>query len=519
MSMLKIIIKYSFVAIIFVSLLSCKKSKLFEAEPNNTFSQANRIELNSDIYGYLDSETDIDNFIFESLENQIVRIELSGVKGVNHAMQIWRVENSRVSPLKIIDDNRKSSPEEFANLHTPPGIYIITVMHGNRDEKKGNTENPYMLRITSRQYISEEEEPNDSPAAANPVSDTVQITGFFSPGQNLMNEQGEYREEDWFKFTIDENSNLPLLADIQLKGVTGVDVVLQLLDSGLNQMAAADNNGPGGDEFIQNIGIKDPGTYYILLYSKNYLFNNNEPYFLNLRLKQHEAGTEIENNDTIDRANIIPGNEIRGRISTSEDVDYFLYKPDIKNSLYRIELSTPPALDTVIEVFDSKMNKIMEVDNSGPGADEVIPNLFINEAVYFKVSSKSGFDSNTEYVLKSSPLHIEGPVEKEPNNNLREANIIDKNISGFISHKDDIDYFLIKSESRRKLKVTIRGVKDGIIKVSTTDPLGYTIRTVEIKSDHVSEMVEMFDKKGFIIVEPVKAAYDNSYNITIEEIQ
>jgi len=505
-----------FIFLIFIA-ISCKKSKLYETEPNNTFSQANRIELNSEIYGYLESETDIDNFIFESLENQVVRIELAGVKGVNHAMQIWRVENSRVTPLKIIDDNRKSSPEEFANLHIPPGIYIITVMHGNRDEKKGNTENPYMLRLTSRHYISEEEEPNDTPVNANHISDSVQITGYFSPGQNLMNEQGEYREEDWFKFTIDENENLPLLADIQLKGVSGVDAVIQILDSGLNLIASSDNSGPGGDESLQNIGIKVPGTYYILLYSKNYQYNNSEAYFLNFRLKPHEAGTEIENNDTIERANIISGNEIRGRINSTDDVDFFLFKPDSRNNLYRVELATPAALDSLIEVYDHRKSKIMEVDNSGPGGSEIIPNLFINEAVYLKVSSKSGFDSNAEYVLRMTPLNIEGPVEKEPNNNLRDANILDKSISGFITYKDDIDYFLIKSDSRKKLNLTIRGVKDGIIKVSTTDPLGYIIRTVEVKGDQTISMVEMFDKKGYIIVEPVKAAYNDPYHISIEE--
>lgn len=517
--MFKKIFKLFLLAALLTYTFSCKKSKLFETEPNNTFSQANKVELNNEIYGYLESETDIDNFIFESLENQIVRIELSGVKGVNHAMQIWRVENSRVSPLKIIDDNRKSSPEEFVNLHTPPGIYIITVMHGNRDEKKGNLENPYMLRLTSRQYISEEEEPNDTPAQANQISDSMQITGFFSPGQNLMNEQGEYREEDWFIFTIEESATLPLLADIQLKGVTGVDSVLQVLDSQQNLIGAADNTGPGEDESIQNIGIREPGRYYIRIFSKNYQYNNSEPYFLNFRLKQHEAGTEIENNDSIDRANLISGNEIRGRISSSDDVDYFLFKPDSKNNLYRIELAAPPALDTVIEVYDSRMSKIMEADNSGPGASEIIPNLFITDSAYFKISSKSGFDNNADYVLKIIPLQMDGAVEKEPNNNLRDANIIDKSISGFISHKDDIDYFLVKSESRRKLKVTIRGVKDGIIKVSTTDPLGYIIRTVEVASDQISTMIEMFDRKGFIIVEPVKAAYDTPYHISIEETQ
>lgn len=498
-------------------LLSCKESKNLEIEPNNTFSQANQIELNSEIYGHLDSKADVDNFVFKSMENQIVRIELSGVKGVNHAMQIWRVENSTVSPLKIIDDNRKSSPEEIANLHITPGIYIVTVMHGARDEKKGNIENPYMLKITSRQYISEEEEPNDNYTDANLINSGVQITGFYSPGQNLMNEKNEFREEDWFKFLVDENEELPILADIHLKGVTGVDSVLKLFNNELKEIASSDSSAISGDEAIIGLGINEPGTYYIQVYSKNYQYNNNEPYFINFSLKQHEAGTELEDNNAIERANFITGNEIRGRINYTDDVDFFLYQPEIKNSLYRIELISPPAIDSVITVYDEKKHKIIEADNTGTGEVEVIPNLHLTGPAYFSIFSRSGFDSNSDYVLRITPFKAQVPIEKEPNNTKQEANLIDKRISGYITGKGDIDYFLVKHDSRKRLKVNIKGVKNGVIKVSTTDPLGYIIRTVEVKDDQEVEVIETFDKKGYIIVEPVKAAYDDPYHITIEE--
>ncbi len=506
-----------FLIVIITCLLSCKDSKNYEIEPNNTFSQANQIELNSEIHGYLDSSSDVDNFVFKSMENQIVKIELSGVKGVNHAMQIWRVENSNVTPLKIIDDNRKSSPEEIANLHTPPGIYIITVMHGTRDEKKGNTENPYTLKITSRQYISEEEEPNDKYTDANLINSGVQLYGFYSPGQNLLNEQNEFREEDWFKFIVEEDEELPLIADIHLKGVSGVDSVLKLFNSELNEIALSDSSEIGGDEAITGLGISNPGTYYIQIFSKNYQYNNNEPYFINFSLSKHEAGTELEDNNTIDRANLIPGNEIRGKINYADDVDFFLYHPETKNSLHRIELIPPLSIDSVITVYDEKKHRIIEADNTGTGEIEVIPNLLLSGPAYFGVSSRSGFDNNSDYILRITPFKAESPMEKEPNNSKEEANLIDKRISGYITGKDDIDYFLVRHKTRQRLKVKIKGVKNGTIKVSTTDPLGYIIRTVEVKDDQEVEVIETFDTKGYIIVEPVKAAYDDPYHITIEE--
>ncbi len=503
--------------IIVICFSSCKESKNFETEPNNTFSQANPVELNSEIYGYLDSETDTDNFVFKSTINQITEIELSGIKGVNHAMQVWKVQNSQVSKLKIIDDNRKSSPENFINLHTPPGVYIITVMHGARDERKGNSETPYMLRLLSRDYISEEEEPNDNNTESNIINPGVQLTGYYSPGQNLKNEEGELREEDWFSFSIDDTQKLPVLVSASLKGVAGVDSVLTIYDSSLNQLAESDITAAGGEEAISGLGIKEPGIYFIKLYSKNYQYNNNEPYFLDFSITEHEEGSELENNDSLELANSISGMEIRGRIGTSDDIDYYYFKPENRNSLNRVELVTPPDIDPVITVYDEKKNKIMEIDNAGSGVSEVIPNLDTAGAVYFSISSRSGFDKNSDYILQITPFNVSGTVEREPNNNKNEANIIDKKISGFITYSGDVDYFLVKSDSRRRLKVKIKGVKNGIIKVSTTDPLGYIIRTVEIKGDVESEIIETFDKKGYLIVEPVKSAFDDPYIINIEE--
>jgi hypothetical protein len=504
--------------IIFLSLFSCKDSGKSESEPNNTFSQATPIELNSEISGYLDSEKDSDNYVFKSDANQITEIELSGIKGVNHAMQLWKVENSKVTRLKIVDDNRKSSPENFANLHTSPGVYIITVMHGARDEKKGNSETPYKLRISSRDYISEEEEPNDNYSEANIISPGVQLTGYYSPGQNLKNEAGEFREEDWFSFTIDETVNLPVLAAVNLKGVTGVDSVLTMYDSRLNELALFDITPVGGEESISELGITESGIYYVKLYSKNYQYNNSEPYFLDFTLKEHEEGSELENNDAIDRANIISGNEIRGRVGTADDIDYFYFKPENNNkNLYRVELITPPVIDSIITVYDEKKNKIMEIDNGGSGVREVIPNLNTAGGVYFSITSRSGFDKNSDYILQINTINVSGKIETEPNNTKNDANIVDNKITGFTTYTGDVDYFLVKSDSRRRLKLTINGVKNGIIKVSTTDPLGYIIRTVEVKGDMVSEIIETFDKKGYIIVESVKAGFDDPYIISIEE--
>ncbi|MCL1833305.1 MAG: hypothetical protein FWG49_02265, partial [Leptospirales bacterium] len=245
--------KKSILLIIFVILFtSCNKIKIYETEPNNTFETANKIEIGREIAGYLDSENDIDNFLLDINEIQILRIDLSGVKGVNHAINIYKKEAGVFKLIKVIDDNRKSAPETFANLYASPGQYIFSIVHGDRDPKKGNNENPYILKITSRPYSNEEQEPNDTPHSANEIFFDLPITGYFSPGRNPLNKKdkdskdsaGDMVETDWFKFNV-SHGNTPALIDVTLSGVHGIDSVISIFNSSLDEIVTVDNAGSG----------------------------------------------------------------------------------------------------------------------------------------------------------------------------------------------------------------------------------------------------------------------------------
>ena len=200
-----IIKKSIYITVILITIISCSKTgNKEEIEPNNTFSTATEINLNSEYTGLLDSENDIDNFILKIDEEQVIHLELSAIKGINHAIHIHRLDDSKPQMLKVIDDSRKSSPEEYSNLFVYPGIYIITVTHGSGDARKGNNENRYSLKITSRSFYNEEKEPNDTPQKANPINNGDTLTGYYSPSRNSLNENAQfpYREEDWYRAEI-----------------------------------------------------------------------------------------------------------------------------------------------------------------------------------------------------------------------------------------------------------------------------------------------------------------------------
>jgi hypothetical protein len=498
---------------------TCSKSKNSETEPNNTFINANPIELNREYWGYLDSENDIDYYVLNNTQDQILKIELSGIKGINHAINIYINDNSKSHLIKTIDDNRKSAPEIFSNLYVQPGQYYFCITHGDRDIKKGNNETPYKFIITSRALLDEEKEPNDTPHTATDITGKKSIRGFYSPSRNSMNteQKNKMHETDWYKFNIETITGKPSLVDINISGVYGVDTVLSVYNSNLEEITTTDNTGTGEGESIPDLGIKESGTYYILVCSKNFQFNHDNPYELKINIKEFDPLSELEPNNSFDKINTIPYNKINGRINYSSDVDYYQHIPADKNRYYKIKCSAGNGIDPVINIYDFNRNKILSINNAGPGQMETIPCLLIRQSIIISISSISLSSDESNYTLEIEESEIHTAIENEPNNSKTNANLFDKNISGFINYKNDTDYYVIKTDERKKIKFTVKGVKSGKIKVSITDPLGFIIKSKEIESDNEITFTDTVDKKGYIIVEPVNANFEYPYTISIED--
>ena len=274
-----------------LSIISCNISKHKETEPNNTFADANIIETGKIYTGTIETGKDIDCFAFTVDRDSIIRIELTGVKGVNHAFSIFRMTGNTGTLLKLVDDNRKSSSEDFANLFVSPGRYIISVHHGERDEKKGNPDTSYELKITDSEISAEEQEPNDK-NRTNIIQPDYPLTGFFSPARDRNNDnaKNQFREEDWYSFELTADENNPVTVSLDLSGVSGVDSVLELYDYQFNLIAQSDSASHGIGESITDYGIKKSGVYYAVVASKNFQSNNNSRYTISLLVNTHRPG-------------------------------------------------------------------------------------------------------------------------------------------------------------------------------------------------------------------------------------
>lgn len=511
----------AFGACCFAVLLACAASNT-EHEPNDSFSNANKVMIGRIIKGYMDSPTDRDLYYIRLDEDANLDLRLSGARGVNLLLKIWRMKNNTPQLVKWIDDNRKSSPEQFVNLAASPGEWYFEITQSERDKQIENREDAYEFLIVEREAVSEEAEPNDTKDDANPITTRAQITGFFSPACNRMNNDREYlhREEDWFVFQVNATPDSPVVVRIDITAVNGVNSILTLRDDDGTIIAQSDSGGDGEPEILRDIGLKKSGRYYIVVASKNYAANHDQPYSLSLTVHSHDPGTESESNDDLYQANLILNNIIAGRINAPADRDFFRYRVD-KPGLFRIELRPMDGLDAFMSIHGDGGAPPLDINYSGAGGREVYPDYYAASDFTIEISGRGQERSkNGEYVLTVTPLSIATAYEREPNDEIAKANPFDtSSMTGYISHKRDKDYFIIVRDGQIKERFDVRGVKGGSMKVSITDPLGYVIKSVDAKGDRKVSFTEMIDKKGYLIVEALSEEFDHPYIINMRRTQ
>ena len=266
--------------------LNCTVKVQHELEPNDSFSEAGRLPIDTTVEGFLSSAHDKDYYCIEITEPQILDIRVSPVKGVNHAIEIWRAGSPPVL-VKLVDDARKSAEERFPNFYAAPGTYYIGIIHGTRDEATGNAESFYRLSIKTRSVLSEARQPNNSAGTATPLTLGEDMTGYYSVSFNRLNEQGDvqYREESWYSFDVQLDETKPVLLDADVTGVPGVTAVISLYDDSYTCIGSVEAKAVGEGAALRRRGLSKGGTYYIMVCSKSYERNQDVPYTLRVKTR------------------------------------------------------------------------------------------------------------------------------------------------------------------------------------------------------------------------------------------
>ncbi|MEJ5360517.1 MAG: hypothetical protein WBK20_06190 [Spirochaetota bacterium] len=498
---------------------TCKKETMFEVEPNDTYTQANLINIARPVSGFINTESDFDFYMIDVSEPALFDIRVSAIKGVNIAFTVWKAAGDDIEPLKYVDDMRKSAPERLRGFKVEPGRYYVSISHGDKDQRTKNTENAYTLLINEEDAEGFESEPNDTILSANPLPIGVPVRGYYSPSFNKanINAANPNREEDWFTFYVEE---VPVVCDVEVTGVTDIELQLDIVDAQGTVLFSSNPQGQGVSQIAKGIGLSAAGSYYIMVAAKNYAANNETPYSLIVTTRSYDNTTEIEPNNIMNSATPIVNDTIMGRIYPDSDVDFFSYSGDSsENKWYRVEVTPPMTLDILFAIYNTKGDELYLVNNEGTGNKELHPNLFIGTPFYVKVWAKRGqLDLDNHYALAIVPVNISDMIDIEPNDTKEQANTVqDNSITGYVSKKADTDYFLLQYKGRQKKYFVVTAPEKIPVSFSVTDSLGYILQTVKVKAGKSATINEIIDGKGYCIVKPLNDAYDGIYNINIKD--
>jgi len=207
-------------------------------------------------------------------------------------------------------------------------------------------------------FLASEIEPNNSPDQASLLMLDRPFSGSLEPTSS-----NEPLDLDWYKIFLSGQG--PQTVKIQISGVPGQDIVLELYDSLGGLLHKTDANTHGGEEVMYNRTLS-PGNYFIAIHSlppdgEGTVVKGINQYQLRVSSHTYQSGWEMEPNDREGQASPIkPGQLMRGYLGSPTDRDVFrIESPTLQchgkienlssNDLELTLLSGIPAIQTAIK--------------------------------------------------------------------------------------------------------------------------------------------------------------------------
>jgi hypothetical protein len=378
-----------------------------ESEPNDRREQANEIRLGETVEGFFQQKRDYDwyKLVIDEPGKNIIRIDISGVPDVDIRLD---VTDEAGGQLKSSNFNRKGGPESIVNLGVTEGIYYISVLGYEANEK-----NKYSLgiRMIGPWEEGQEFEPNDSYKKANEIRLGERVQGLF---------QAE-NDRDWYKLNIDRPGKNIIRVD--LSGVPGVNSVLNINDSQRKRMKRSDMQRQGGSEEIINFGVTE-GVYYIEISISGNQKNENESYTLGTVLVgPWEEGWEFESNDDTKKANEIKlDSVIEGHIQPSNDRDYYLLTiPEPGMDIFVVELTSSAQANLHLELLDAEGKRIKSSNLGNQGVSEQIVKMKFSPGEYNIYAGSSEVIADATYSLRAGRPTVPPATEEEVQKALEKA--------------------------------------------------------------------------------------------------
>ncbi len=442
-----------------------------EIESNDDQRTAMKIQSSKPIKGTIEGEKDIDFYKLAEQQKSFkawddvsarnsdiaVRILVTGTPDLDLLIKI----HSENRVVKVIDDNDLMSNgnhygEEIANvffsindIREGKALFSVEKVPNSRSIS-GNSNNEYTLTVYLREMEdSEEREPNDKPVLATRFGQSSLMRGFFDPARNPLATDEEKKEVDWFAFTIQDTTSQEII-HLSLSAVPDVDSIISLYDELGYLIRMANSNNIGEMERLMSVGL-GKGNYYIKVESSDLPQKNTKVGYILKKEKQEGILGEIEPNDRYTFANTITfSKDISGYFNPAGDIDWYrmnIYEPEPQ--VISIKVSPTESIDPVIELYTSREDLLLMVNDRGTDEGEILKNIGVSTGIYYaKIYNLENkrYDQGVQYTLLVEKRKWEEDEEFEINDSFERANplVMSGLKRGYITPKGDRDLYSLQ---------------------------------------------------------------------------
>ena len=451
-------------------LAACGPSK--EKEPNDSYQQATVLKPGRAALGTLVSAQDQDWYRLDVVADGTLAVKLGGIRDVDFTLTFAAADRHE---LKKADDTTVGGDERLLDLGVTQGVYYVVV--ANKNDKASVTDQAYTLETTLEPAAGREREPNDGALSAQPLEAGGLAKGHYWPTRQLLSEDAEAAEEDWYSIGV-QREGLFLL-NAELSEVRGVDPVLEVYDTNGYKLKDLDGGGIGEGESLRSFGVRGPGKFMLRIRSKVRGAGSAEiPYDLLTELRPYQGLNEFEPNDQRPDATPLELESISGTIAPAGDQDW--YKVTVATDaryLLRAELSGLAGMDLALSLKDGLGQEILAVDNMGREQPEVLTGFGVGKGEYYlAVSEKSGkkTDGRQTYTLSQRLIPRQDGLEWEPNASSGTAQSlrVGESVDGYFAPKGDEDWYEFNLYQKGAVALELTGVINVAPQLSLFDQEG-----------------------------------------------
>jgi hypothetical protein len=482
-----------------------------EKEPNDDFSNATPAKAGR-IEASLSAAGDAD---FYRLDNDSEPAALSAhISGIRDADFVLSVYDKDRRELKRVDETSVGGDEDLADIGLKLGASYVKI--ANKNAKFANPQQKYLLELRIQRGPGRELEPNDTAQTASKLDLPGVTRGHYFPSRNLLSDDTDYLEADWYKLEVPQEGLF--LLNIDAGEVEKVDPLLEIYDANGYKLKEASGEGAGRGVSVKNFGVRGPAAYTMRLTARNRAANADKPYEILTELIPYQGKNEFEPNDQRVDATPFSGDSIAGTAAPEGDSDWYkVTVNDDQKMLLRASVTGVDGLDLAFTFADALGNPIVVSDNMGKGQPETLTGFGVVKGDYFLiVAEKTGRKANKDqsYTLTKTLVPWQPGLEYEVNDSTAAAQQlkVGEAVDGYFGWKGDADYYEFNVYNKGVVIFELAGVLNVLPTVTLFDQEGTELQSWSAAKPGESLMFERDLEPGTYALK-LKAAKDEQNNV------